>query len=169
MSNVFNKFVGFITGEDPEDDVYDEEMEYQEEERENDKPYKRKMRDYEEAEENRRQAKLISMASSRVAQGSAISSGSKVIITQPHQYDEVTEIADYLKSRRSVIVNLEFVNKEDARKIVDFLSGAAYGVDGNIQKISNFIFFIAPSNVEVQNESSKADLKNRMNYSWLKQ
>ena len=61
----------------------------------------------------------------------------KMVITQPTSFEQSEEICNYLKERKSVIVNLEYVNKDVARRIVDFISGGVYALDGHIQKVSN--------------------------------
>ena len=75
---------------------------------------------------------------------------------------------EHLKEKKSVIVNLEYVNKDIARRIIDFISGAVYALDGNIQKISNSIFLVAPYNYEITNEVVKEDIKNKLSVSWIK-
>lgn len=96
-------------------------------------------------------------------------SSSKMVITQPTCYDEVEGIGDYLRNKKSVIINLENVAKEDARRILDFLSGATFMVDGTIQKVSNLIYLITPKNVEIQNDLEKTQYKQqKLSFSWLK-
>ncbi len=92
----------------------------------------------------------------------------KVIISQPNTFEQSEEICEHLKEKKSVIVNLEYVNKDVARRIIDFISGAVYALDGNIQKISNSIFLIAPFNYEITNEVLKEDIKNKLSVSWIK-
>lgn len=92
----------------------------------------------------------------------------KMVISQPTTFEQSEEICGYLKERKSVIVNLEYVNKDVARRIVDFISGATHALDGHIQKISNAIFLIAPTNYEISNEMAREELKNRLSVSWLK-
>ena len=60
------------------------------------------------------------------------------------------------------------VNKEVARRIVDFISGGVFALDGHIQKISNSIFLVAPFNYEITNEVMKEDIKNKLSVSWIK-
>ena len=75
------------------------------------------------------------------------------------------------KNKVAIIVNLEYVNKDVARRIIDFMSGAVYALDGNIQKISNSIFLIAPCNYEITNELSKEVAKEKAptnTVSWIK-
>ncbi|MCI8352479.1 MAG: cell division protein SepF [Clostridia bacterium] len=92
----------------------------------------------------------------------------KMVISQPTTFEQSEEICNYLKERKSVIVNLEYVNKDVARRIVDFISGAVHALDGHIQKISNSIFLIAPTNYEISNEMAREEIKNRLSVSWLK-
>lgn len=74
---------------------------------------------------------------------------SKVILVEPRTYSESTDIADHLKNRRAVVVNLQRIDSEQGRQIVDFLSGAVYAIGGEIQKIGLSIFLCTPDNVEV--------------------
>jgi len=92
----------------------------------------------------------------------------KMVISQPTSFEQSEEICNYLKEKKSVIVNLEYVNKDVARRIVDFISGAVHGLDGHIQKVSNSIFLIAPFNYEIANEMAREEIKNRLSVSWLK-
>ena len=92
----------------------------------------------------------------------------RMVISQPTTFEQSEEICNYLKDRKSVIVNLEYVNKDVARRIVDFISGAVHALDGHIQKISNSIFLIAPINYEIANEMAREEIKNRLSVSWLK-
>ena len=95
-------------------------------------------------------------------------STSKVVITQPESYEDVEEIGEYLKQRKSVIVNLESINKEDGKRILDFLSGASFALDGSIQKVSNLIYLMTPNSVEIQNYVERAQYRNKLSFSWLK-
>ena len=92
----------------------------------------------------------------------------KVIISQPSTFEQSEEICEHLKEKKSVILNLEYVNKDVARRIIDFVSGATYALDGNMQKISNAIFLVAPFNYEITNEVMKEDIKNKLSVSWIK-
>ena len=92
----------------------------------------------------------------------------KMVISQPTTFEQSEEICSLLKEKKSVIVNLEYVNKDVARRIVDFISGGVYALDGHIQKISNSIFLIAPMNYEITNEMAREEIKNKLSVSWLK-
>lgn len=74
----------------------------------------------------------------------------KVILAEPRSYNEVQEIADHLRSKRSVIMNLHRVRPEQGKRIIDFLSGTVYALSGDIQKLGNNIFICTPENVDVQ-------------------
>ena len=92
----------------------------------------------------------------------------KMSISQPTTFEQADEICGLLKDKQSVILNLEYVNKDVARRIVDFVSGAVYALDGYIQKVSNSIFVIAPSNYEITNEMAREEIKSKLSVSWLK-
>ena len=92
----------------------------------------------------------------------------KMVISQPTTFEQSDEICSFLKEKKSVIVNLEYVNKDVARRIVDFISGGVYALDGYIQKISNSIFLVAPSNYEITNEMAREEMKSKLSVSWLK-
>ena len=98
------------------------------------------------------------------AQGNSI----KMVISQPTTFEQSDEICSFIKEKKSVIVNLEYVNKDVARRIVDFISGGVYALDVYIQKISNSIFLVAPSNYEITNEMAREEMKNKLSVSWLK-
>ena len=109
----------------------------------------------------RKNNKIVSMPQ---AQSQAI----KMVISQPTTFEQSDEICSFLKEKKSVIVNLEYVNKDVARRIVDFISGGVYALDGYIQKVSNSIFLVAPSNYEITNEMAREEMKSKLSVSWLK-
>lgn len=73
----------------------------------------------------------------------------KLILIEPKNFDECPKLVDSLKARKPVIINLEKLETDVARKIFDFLSGATYALDGKVQKIANNIFIFTPENVSV--------------------
>lgn len=89
----------------------------------------------------------------------------KVVLYQPKEFDDTKTIVDSLKSRRPVIINIEDIDTELARKIFDFCSGALYALDGHIQKISRGIFILAPNNVDVAGDV-KGELGKKGVYPW---
>lgn len=74
----------------------------------------------------------------------------KVILYEPRSYDEAQEIADHLRSHRTVVVNLQRVRNDQAMRIIDFLSGTIYALNGSISKIGGNIFLCTPDTVEIQ-------------------
>ena len=117
----------------------------------------------EETEDNkkifgRKNNKVVNMPQ---AQGQAI----KMVISQPTTFEQSDEICSFLKEKKSIIVNLEYVNKDVARRIVDFISGGVYALDGYIQKVSNSIFLVAPSNYEITNEIAREEMKSKISVS----
>lgn len=92
----------------------------------------------------------------------------KMVISQPTSFEQSESICDLLKEKKSVIVNLEYVNKDIARRIIDVISGAVHALDGHMQKVSNSIFLIAPYNYDITNEMAREEIKNKLNVSWLK-
>ena len=96
-------------------------------------------------------------------------SSMKVVIVEPKKYEDVTVIADHLKQKRTVIVNLEGLAQDvDTRKaIFYFMSGAVYVLDGTIQKVSRAIFILAPSNVDID-ANMKKELESKAFFPWQK-
>ena len=86
----------------------------------------------------------------------------KMVITQPTSFEQSEEICNYLKEKKSIIVNLEYVNKDVARRIVDFISGGVHALDGHIQKVSNAIFLVAPVNYEIASDLAREEIKNKL-------
>ena len=73
----------------------------------------------------------------------------KMIVIEPQGFDECPKLVDSLKAKKPIIINLEKIETDTARKIFDFLSGATYALNGNVQKVANNIFIFAPENVDV--------------------
>ena len=74
----------------------------------------------------------------------------KMILFEPRAYSESTQIVDYLKGRNTVVVNLKRVTPDQAKRIVDFLTGSLYAMNGNLQKLGGGIFLCAPNNVNIE-------------------
>jgi cell division inhibitor SepF len=79
----------------------------------------------------------------------SIQQSSKVVLIEPRVYAEAQEIADELRNRKAVVVNLQRIDHDQARRIVDFLSGTVYAIGGDIQKVGTDIFLCTPDNIEV--------------------
>ena len=144
MSKVLDLF-----GVDSAEEEYDEEERYEQED--------------DEQEEGRmfwnRRSKVVNMPQTEQV---------KMVISQPTTFEQSEAICDLLKEKKSVIVNLEYVNKDVARRIVDVISGAVHALDGHIQKVSNSIFLIAPYNYEITSELAREEIRNKLSVSWLR-
>lgn len=141
MSNFMNKmlnFAGFDTEDSYDDGYYMEEQDDSVEDYDTTSVFDR----------------ISSRRSSRVVKlhEPAEQSQMKVVVVQPESFEEARDITNHLKGKKPVVVNLEMVDKAVARRIVDFLSGSVYALDGDIEKVSNGIFLIAPHNVGILGE-----------------
>lgn len=151
---IVNKFFEAIglNSQESEEEYYDEEELMEEEENEQEETglsfFKRNKAD-----------KVVNMPQTHQV---------RMVISQPTNFEQAEEICTYLKNRKSVIVNLEYVNKDVARRIVDVMSGAVHALDGHIQKVSNSIFLIAPTYYEISTEMARDEIKNKLSVSWLK-
>ena len=140
MANIFDKMTNFFTGVD--DELENEE--YFESEKKEEPDYSVK------------KGKVVNINTTTQL---------KVVVVTPESFDEAKDIAEHLKQKKPVVINLEGVEKDIARRIVDFLSGAVQSLDGNIQKISTGIFLIAPYNVGIMGDF-KDELRNKGVFPW---
>lgn len=147
MNKVLDLFGVDTAEEDYEEEAYDEEIEQEDDIEENRNFW------------NRRSNKVVNMPQTNQI---------RMVISQPTTFEQSEAICDLLKEKRSVIVNLEYVNKDVARRIVDVISGAVHALDGHIQKVSNSIFLIAPYNYDITNDMAREEIKNKLSVSWLK-
>lgn len=85
------------------------------------------------------------------------SSSLEMKVVSPTKYDAVTQIADILLEKKTVLLNLENTNKETAKRLIDFLSGVAYALGGDIQKVADNTFAVTPNNVAVSSENVESD------------
>ena len=98
----------------------------------------------------------------------AVGSG-KMILLEPRAYSESQQIADHLKKRNTVVVNMKRVTPDQAKRIVDFLSGTVYAIGGDLQKIGGGIFLCTPKNVNVEgtiSEEEEKGKKKEQNLEW---
>lgn len=149
MTNVVNKLWSMINingEEDPEDGVYQEPEDVIEDEGEETKGLLF----------GKRKNNVVNMDRQV-----------KMVILQPTGFENAEEVCDMLRERKSIIINLEYVNKDVARRIIDVISGAVHVLDGHMQKISNSIFLVAPYNYNIATDT-KDDSKNKLPVSWLK-
>ncbi len=147
MNKVWDLF-GMDTAEDKDENEYEyEDYEQEQEEVEEKKTW------------GKRNTKLLSLPQAQQV---------KMVISQPTTFEQSEGICDLLKEKKSVIVNLEYVNKDMARRIIDVVSGAVHALDGHMQKVSNSIFLIAPYNYDITTEMAREEIKNKLSVSWLK-
>ena len=122
-----------------DEDDYEEEMEAQEP-----APF------VEERQERRGERKTVSMDDRRnKVVNIAATTQLKVVLVKPERFEMASEIADHLKEKRTVVINLESTNKDIARRLVDFLSGVAYASEGRIKKVAANTYIITPYHVEM--------------------
>jgi cell division inhibitor SepF len=107
--------------------------------------------EYFEGEEEEEVSKSSAQGQSKqnVVSLQSVQKSSKVVLYEPRVYAEAQEIADHLKSRRAVVVNLQRIPHDQAKRIVDFLSGTVYAIGGDIQQVGPKIFLCTPDNVDV--------------------
>ena len=91
----------------------------------------------------------------------AITGNGKMILLEPRAYSESQQIADHLKKRNTVVVNMKRETPDQAKRIVDFLSGTVYAIGGDLQKIGGGIFLCTPKNINVEGTISEEEEKGK--------
>ena len=165
MSNVFDKFLGamkLVDDDGDEEDFFDDEDEGFEDEKTSKKKNKAAYEDddYEDEEDTyippKKEEKIFrSSSKSKSNKVVPIRQGGKnmeVCVIKPTSFEDAREITDTLLSGRSVILNLEGLNVEIAQRIIDFSSGSCYSMNGNLQKVSSYIFIITPETGEISGD-----------------
>ena len=109
--------------------------------------------DSEEFEEESKEEEYYKVSKEEYMDANGVA-GSKMMLLEPRAYSESQQIADYLKERNAVVVNLKRVTPDQAKRIVDFLSGTLYAIGGDLQKLGGGIFLCTPNNVNVEGEIS---------------
>lgn len=92
-----------------------------------------------------------------------VNNSGKMILLEPRAYSESQQIADHLKKKNTVVVNMKRVTPDQAKRIVDFLSGTVYALGGDLQKIGGGIFLCTPKNVDVEGAITDDDDKSKKN------
>lgn len=87
----------------------------------------------------------------------------QMVVVKPEDFQQVDTIANYLRDRKAVVLNLEKTNKDVARRLVDFLSGCSYALDGNIRKVAIYTYLITPYNVDVVGDMME-EIENNVAY-----
>ena len=93
-------------------------------------------------------------AGNNVVSLQSVQKSSKVVLLEPRAYAEAQDVADHLKNHRAVVVNLQRIQRDQGKRIIDFLSGTVYAIGGDIQKIGTDIFLCTPDNVDVSGNIS---------------
>lgn len=151
MANILNKmldFVGWESEEVEDEDYYDDEDTIEPEKKDSRKP----------AAGRKNHGKVLNLNGN---------SNSKVVIVFPKNINDAKDICDHLRANRSIVMNVEDVEIQTAQRIVDFLSGAVYSLDGNIQKVSSGIFLATPNSVDILGDV-KEELKSEGVFTWAK-
>ena len=137
MSKLFNKVLNFVGWETEKED---EEL----------------MEKEEEVKEEVEKPQFIQTISKKTSPGKVVnihsSSQFKVVVMQPENFNDAQDICDHLKNKKPIVINLEGLEKDLAQRIIDFLSGSVYSLDGSIQKVSSEIFIVAPYNVDIMGD-----------------
>jgi cell division inhibitor SepF len=154
MANaVLNKILG-VLGVGDEEEVVDEEMFD-----EGSYPY-----DIEEEEPVEEKRSFFGRKESKVT---SISQQIKMKIAKPTSFEQAEDICILLREKNAIVINLEYVNKDVARRILDVISGAVKVLDGHFEKVSNSIFIVAPFNYDIVNDMTREEIKNKLSVSWL--
>jgi cell division inhibitor SepF len=90
----------------------------------------------------------------------------KIVVVSPLCFEEAEKLASHLKNRRPLIVNFNNAPKDEAQRIIDFLSGAAYGLSGSTRKVTADTFLFIPSNFSIYTEDMSGDLRERLLFKW---
>lgn len=145
MAKIFDKVIGIMgfSDEEVDEDLFDEE--------ENEKEVQEDIRP-----SSRKSAQVVSIHSQKQV---------KVVVLEPTSFEDSQNIADQLKNRRPVIVNLENTDRNLAKRIVDFVSGTTYALGGNMQKVGQGIFLFVPNNVDISGETHEG-IKEKGLFSW---
>jgi cell division inhibitor SepF len=152
MGKLIDKLLGV-----PDDEDFDDDEEVQEED---ERPSRRRGKTEPEpaAKEPESAGFFSNSFSSGKKQAPVVSVYSqkqyKVVIVKPYNFSESKSIAEHLKARRTVVVNLEKADEEVAQRIVDFVSGTTFALGGKMQKVGEVIFMFVPSNVDINEELS---------------
>ncbi len=154
--SIFSKLMDSMRLNDDEDDDYFLDDDYEEEE---EKPARKGLfrkqaaDDYEdEPEEDQPKPRFIPRPASSNNKVVSMRRGMEVSLVKPTSMEDAKEICDYLLAGKAVVLNMEGIHTETAQRIIDFTSGSTYSMNGNLQKISNYIFIATPQSVELSGD-----------------
>lgn len=161
--SALNKFVNFMSmsgGDDDYEDTYEDNSGYLDEEFDetpaNSAPYTiapEPEKEYEAPKSAKRyNNNKVAPMKNRRSSNMNLGSGLEVCVIKPVSIDEARTVTETLLQNRAVVLNLEGLDVEIAQRIIDFTSGSCYAINGNLQKISNYIFIITPQSVEISGD-----------------
>ena len=107
--------------------------------------------DYDEYEEEPK-SRIFQRRNNKVIPMSGADSNAKIVVLKPKCFNNSTIVADELRRARSVVIDVGALDSDEARRVIDFVSGAIYGMDGNLQKITTGIFVATPNHVDIMGE-----------------
>ena len=119
--------------------------------------------EYEEPAETKQIRKNAVVKKSKIVPISSQEPQNRIVVLKPKSFNNSTEVADELKQRRPVIIDVGALDPDEARRVVDFIAGTVYGVDGNMQKVSGGIFLATPNHVDIMGEVLK---DGKGNFEW---
>ncbi len=128
-----------------DDEDYDYEEDFEE-------PVKESRSPFEERREDRRSEERRSEDRHNKVVNIHATTQLKVVLVKPERFENASEIADHLKEKRTVVLNLESTNKDVARRLIDFLSGVAYAGEGKIKKVAANTYIITPYSVDIMGD-----------------
>ena len=141
--SLMDEFKKIIHPYDDEDYDYEEEEQQFPTQRSGRDSYDDRRDDRRSSSDDRRSSKVVNIHATTQL---------KVVLVKPERFENASEIADHLREKRTVVLNLEATNKDIARRLIDFLSGVAYAGDGKIKKVSANTYIITPYSVDLMGD-----------------
>lgn len=164
--SIIDKVCGKMGLMDPDDDKLDfeEDLERKSEPKQEQRSEEDAGMSQERNETSRNIVDFQSAASAR--ENAAASVKVKVIVIEPKTFDDAQQVANNLREKKPVVINFEKTEAEDAKRIIDFISGTTYALNGEIKKVGHNVFLCAPSNVNVSYTEEERRVSTEM--PWLK-
>ena len=141
--SLMDEFKKIIHPYDDEDYDYEEEEQQFPTQRSGRDSYDDRRDDRRSGSDDRRSSKVVNIHATTQL---------KVVLVKPERFENASEIADHLREKRTVVLNLESTNKDIARRLIDFLSGVAYAGDGKLKKVSANTYIITPYSVDLMGD-----------------
>ena len=146
---VFDKMLSAMRLGDEDYDDYEDDDEYEDDEEESSKSiFKRPDNDSEKKSSGASISRFSTMRGGKKNNSTSM----EVCVIKPSSFEDAREIAETLLADHTVILNMEGLDLTLAQRLIDFISGACYAIDGNLQKVSNYIFIITPANVDISGD-----------------